>query len=106
MSVFIDEHREAFGVEPICTALQFAPSTYYEVKRRERDPSARAVRDANLLAEIRRIYDASDGNYGAVKVWWQLERERIPAARCTVERLMRNGGLQGVRRGSRPCAAR
>jgi putative transposase len=55
MSVFIDEYRDRFGVEPICRALQVAPSTYYAVKHREREPSARAQRDAELLVEIRRV---------------------------------------------------
>jgi putative transposase len=90
-----------FGVEPICRVLGIAPSTYYAVKRREANPSARAIRDAELLVEIRRIHERSDGTYGADKVWWQLEREGIPAARCTVERLMRRDGLQGVRRGKK-----
>ena len=65
MSVFIDEHRDRFGVEPICRALQIAPSTYYAVKQRQRDPSARASRDAELLVEIRRVYEQSKGLYGA-----------------------------------------
>ena len=59
------------------------------------------MRDAELLAEIRRIHEASRGLYGARKVWWQLGRDGVPAARCTVERLMRSDGLQGVRRGRR-----
>jgi putative transposase len=101
MSVFIDEHRDAFGVEPICRALAIAPSTYYAVKQRQRDPSARAQRDAELLVEIRRVYERSKGLYGARKVWWQLRLDGIAAARCTVERLMRQAGLEGVRRGRR-----
>ena len=101
MTEFIDEHKGSFGVEPICTALQFAPSTYYAVKARQANPSARSLRDAELLEVIRRIHEHSDGTYGADKVWWQLQREGIAAARCTVERLMRRDGLQGVRRGKR-----
>jgi putative transposase len=101
MTQFIEEHRDVHGVEPICSALQFAPSTYYAVKKRQAQPSARAVRDAGLLVEIRRIHEHSDGTYGAEKVWWQLQREDIAAARCTVERLMRQEGLEGVRRGKR-----
>lgn len=101
MTRFIDEQRDVHGVEPICHALAFAPSTYYAVKKRQQEPSARAVRDAELLVEIRRIHEHSDGAYGAEKVWWQLQREDIPAARCTVERLMRKAGLEGVRRGKR-----
>ena len=98
---FIDAHKGQFGVEPICTALQFAPATYYERKRREREPSARALRDGQLLAEIRRVHEANQGVYGAEKVWRQLRREGIAAARCTVERLMRQAGLRGVVRGKR-----
>jgi putative transposase len=81
--------------------LQFAPATYYERKRREREPSARAVRDAQLLEQIRRVHEANQGVYGAAKVWRQLRREGISVARCTVERLMRQAGLQGVVRGKR-----
>ena len=99
MSAFIDEHRPVFGVEPICAALQVAPSTYYAVRERQQRPAARTVRDGELLVEIRRVYAASSGLYGARKVWWQLERDGIEVARCTVERLMRTDGLQGVVRG-------
>jgi putative transposase len=96
MSLFIDEHRSVFGVEPICRALAVAPSTYYAVKARQAAPSARTQRDAWLLEQIRRVHEQTKGLYGARKVWWQLRREGIPAARCTVERLMRQHGLQGV----------
>ena len=98
MTEFIDEHRDVFGVEPICAALQFAPSTYYAVKARQADPPARALRDAELIVEIRRVHLASDGTYGAEKVWRHLRREDVEVARCTVERLMRAEGLEGVRR--------
>jgi putative transposase len=101
MSLFIDEHRSVFGVEPICRALAVAPSTYYAVKARQAAPSARTQRDAWLLEQIRRVHGQTKGLYGARKVWWQLRREGIPAARCTVERLMRQHGLQGVVRGKR-----
>jgi putative transposase len=97
--VFIDEHRSVFGVEPICRVLQFAPSTYYAVRERRQRPAPRTLRDGELLAEIRRVYDASGGLYGARKVWWQLQRDGIAVARCTVERLMRAQGLAGVVRG-------
>ena len=99
MTEFIDEHRDVYGVEPICDALQFATSTYYAVKARRADPSARARRDAELLVEIGRIHEHSDGTYGADKVWRQLRREGVQVARCTVERLMRQERLEGVRRG-------
>ncbi len=101
MTEFIDGRRDEYGVEPICHALAFAPSTYYAARKRRVHPSARAVRDAELVPVIELIHERSDGCYGAEKVWWQLERERIPAARCTVERLMRQQGLVGVRRGKR-----
>ena len=99
MSRFIDEHRSVFGVEPICSVLQFAPSTYYAVCERRRQPAPRTLRDRELLAEIRRRYDASSGLYGARKVWWQLQHDGVRVARCTVERLMREAGLEGVVRG-------
>ncbi len=66
--MLIDEQREVHGVEPICRVLAVAPSTYYGVKRRERDPSARSRRDRWLLGEIRRVHEASGGLYGARKV--------------------------------------
>jgi putative transposase len=81
--------------------LQIAPSTYYAIKQREREPSARALRDAELLVQIRRVHAANQGVYGAEKVWRQLHREGIAVARCTVERLMRADGLRGVVRGKR-----
>ena len=101
LMTFIDEHRDAFGVEPICRVLQIAPSTYWAAKRRECEPARRTVADAQLLAEIRRVYDQSRGLYGASKVWWQLRRDGITAPRFAVERLMRCHGLQGVVRGRR-----
>lgn len=99
MSAVVDELRGEHGVEPVCRVLQTAPSSYYEVKRREREPSARACRDVELLGEIRRVYEASKGRYGARKVWWQMQAEGHAVARCTVERLMRGAGLQGAVRG-------
>lgn len=99
MTTFIDEHKERFGIEPICRHLPIAPATYYDVKKRP--PSARALRDEQLKVEIRRVHAANFGVYGARKVWRQLNREGIPAARCTTERLMRGMGLEGVRRGKK-----
>jgi transposase InsO family protein len=101
---FIDAHREAYGVEPICAVLPIAPSTYYEQKARAADPSrrpARAQREARLRPEIQRVWQANRRVYGAKKVWKQLNRETIPVARCTVARLMRDLGLRGVVRGRR-----
>jgi len=98
MIAYIDAHKERFGVEPICEQLPIAPSTYYAAK--SRPPSARAVRDEGLKPEIQRVHRDNFGVYGARKVWVQLGREGIPAARCTVERLMSGLGLRGVRRGA------
>lgn len=99
MIAFIDRYRDRYGVEPICRYLPIAPSTYYDAKRRP--PSARAVRDEKLKAEIRRVHAESFGVYGARKVWRQLKREGFVVARSTVERLMRELGLEGVRRGAK-----
>jgi len=99
LSAFIDEHRDAHGVEPICEVLPIAPSTYYAA--RKRPPSQRAQRDAELTERIRTAWKASRGRYGARKVWRQLQREGTSVARCTVERLMRQEGLAGVVRGKR-----
>ena len=100
---FIDTHRErrsaglVWGIEPICGVLQIAPSTYHAAKRRP--PSARRLRDAELRPEILRVWEQNLSVYGADKVWDQLNRDGIRVARCTVERLMRDMGLQGCRRG-------
>jgi transposase InsO family protein len=104
MTAFIDDHRDAYGVEPICSVLPIAPSTYYQHKARQADPSRlprRSRRDAALMVEIERVWDENRQVYGARKVWRQLHREGFPAARCTVERLMRQMGLQGVVRGKK-----
>jgi putative transposase len=97
MIAYIDANRDRFGVEPICRVLPIAPSTYNDAHRRPL--SARKHRDQELQAEIRRVHAEHFGVYGARKVWRQLHREGIAVARCTVERLMRELGLEGVRRG-------
>jgi len=97
MIAYIDTNRDRFGVEPICRVLPIAPSTYYQ--HRQPRPAARAVRDAGLKVEIRRVHEDNFGVYGARKIWRQLHREGIVVARCTVERLMGELGLAGVRRG-------
>jgi putative transposase len=97
MIAYIDANRDQFGVEPICRVLPIAPSTYHQHSRRP--PSVRALRDAKLKVEIQRVYAENFGVYGARKVWRQLHREGIIVARCTVERLMGELGLEGVRRG-------
>ncbi|NHN82975.1 IS3 family transposase [Acetobacter lovaniensis] len=99
---FIDSHREDLGIEPICRELAIAPSSYHEHVRRLADPGrrpARARRDDEIKAQIKRVHEASSGLYGARKVWHQLLRDGIAVARCTVERLMAAIGLAGVRRG-------
>lgn len=98
---YIDEHRDRFGVEPICqvlrdAGLKIAPSTYYATKTRP--PSARAVRDEQLKADIVAVHAENLGVYGARKVHAELNREGVSVARCTVERLMRELGLRGLRR--------
>ena len=100
----IDTHRAAYGVEPICKELPIAPSTYYEQKRRAAEPGrlpVRVRRDRVWCTAIRRVWEAHYRVYGARKVWRQLQRDGHVVARCTVERLMRQLGIQGVRRGAR-----
>lgn len=104
MASFIDEHRDAYGVEPICAMLPIAPSTYYARKGQQAYPerlSARARRDQALQPEIQRVWNENFRVYGARKVWRQLNREGLRVARCTVERLMRTEGLSGAVRGRR-----
>jgi putative transposase len=103
MIVFIDEHKDrtssglVWGIEPICEQLPIAPATYYAARKRV--PSARQVRDEALRPEILRVWEQNLCVYGADKVWDQLNKDDIRVARCTVERLMADLGLQGCRRG-------
>lgn len=102
MIAFIDDHRGAYGVEPICRVLPIAPSTYHAHVARRLDPSkrsARAQRDATLRPHIARVFAENFEVYGARKVWRQMMREGFDVARCTVERLMQGMGLAGVIRG-------
>ena len=102
MISFIDDHRSVFGVEPICKLLPIAPSTYYEViaKRLDVDRlSVRARSDMAMKIEMRRVFDENFRVYGVRKIWRQLKREGFDVARCTVARLMRAMGLQGIIRG-------
>ena len=102
MIAFIDDHRAVHGVEPICKVLPIAPSTYYDRASKRADPgklSARAQRDMALKPQITRVFVDNFEVYGVRKVWRQLAREGVPVARCTVERLMADLGLQGVIRG-------
>jgi putative transposase len=102
INAFIDTNRERLGVEPICKAMQVAPSAYRRHAARRRDPSlrsARALRDELMGGHIERVWQDNHQVYGARKVWRQLKREGIVLARCTVERLMRERGLRGAMRG-------
>jgi putative transposase len=102
MNAFVDAHRETFGVEPICSVLQIAPSGYRRHAAQQRDPAlrcARARRDESLIPQIERVWQVNLQVYGADKVWKEMNREGVEVARCTVERLMRRLGLRGVVRG-------
>ena len=108
MIAFIDDHREAHGLEPqsgsrpICKVLPIAPSTYHAHAAKRADPaklSARGKRDVSLKVEVQRVFAANFQVYGVRKVWRQLRRESFDVARCTVERLMRSMDLRGVIRG-------
>jgi putative transposase len=104
MIAFIEESREALGVEPICKALQFAPSTYYDRRAIARDPdraSARAKSDAAMSLKIDEAWEDNRKLYGARKIWHVLRRDGEDVARCTVERLMRSLGIRGVVRGKK-----
>lgn len=108
---YIDQHKDRFGVEPICAALRaegiaVAPSGYYAATKRP--PSRRALSDAALAEVIEATFwdrEKGRGVYGVRKMCAQLRRDGVtgmaggPVARCTVERLMRSLGLRGVRRG-------
>jgi transposase InsO family protein len=97
---FIDQHRDAYGVEPICKVLQIAPSGYRRYAAQQRNPalrSARAQRDDTLMPQIQRVWQVNMQAYGADKAWRQLNREGVTVARCTVERLMNRLGIQGVK---------
>jgi len=104
MISFVDAYRDKHGVEPICRVIKIAPSTYHAYAHRRAHPQAapaRVQRDATLKPEIERVFNENFGVYGARKVWRQLLREGFDVARCTVERLMKVMGLQGVVRGKR-----
>lgn len=99
---FIDAYRKHYSVESICKELPIAPSTYYAHKQLQRQPerlSNRKKRDAELMILIRQVWEDNMSVYGARKIWKQLLLDDHQVARCTVERLMRIMGIQGVRRG-------
>ena len=101
---FIEDYRDVYGVEPICQVLPIASSTYYAHKVRQEAPDSapeRVKRDAELVVDVRRVWEENFRVYGVRKVWRQLLREDIQVARCTVERLMKRLGLRGAVRGTR-----
>lgn len=102
--MFIDDHRDEFGVGSICSVLPIAPSSYYAhlaVRRNPEKASDCVKRDALACKEIKRVFEGNRSCYGARKVWHQLRREGFDIARCTVERLMKSMGIQGVKRGKK-----
>lgn len=99
MTTFIDDQRTEFGVEPICRELQIAPQTYYTAK--SRPPSARAMRDAEMKPKVLDAWMANRRVYGAHKLWKQLRRQGDAIGRDQVGRLMRDLGIEGVRRGKK-----
>ena len=99
---FIEDHRSVHGVEPICSVLPIAPSTFHNHIAQRADPeklSLRARQDMALKPAIARVFAENFAVYGVRKVWRQMQREGFDIARCTVARLMQSMGLQGVIRG-------
>ena len=99
MIAFIEENWEAIGVEPICKHLPIAPSTFYDHMAKRAHPdllSDRAKRNMILKPEIERVWEQNDKVYGVRKVWHQLRREGFDVARCTVARLMKDLGMEGI----------
>jgi hypothetical protein len=104
MIAFIDDHRGTYGIESICRVLPIAPSNYHAHVTKRSDTtklSVRVRRDNRLRAEVARVHAENFGVYGVRKVWRQLQPEGFDVARCTVERLMQDLGLEGARRGRR-----
>lgn len=102
MAGFIDAHRNAHGVEPICSVLPIAPSSYCDHLARRTDPARRsdlARKDEALRCEIRRVFEENWRVYGVRNVWRLLRREGFDVALCTVGRLMKSMGIQGIIRG-------
>lgn len=102
---FIEDRRDDHGVEPICRVLPIAPATFYDNKAKLADPSRlsdRAKRDEQLKPEIERVFEENLKVYGVRKVWHQMRREGFDIARCTVARLMKDIGIEGVTRGKKP----
>ena len=95
---YIDQHRDEFGVESICTVLQVAPSTYYAAKRRQFAPSARAMRDAAMMQVLMVLWVANRKVYGAHKLWKAARRGGHDIGRDQVARLMKAMEIEGVSR--------
>jgi putative transposase len=95
---FVDENREELGVEPICVALQIAPSTYYAAKRRRLAPSARAVRDVAMMQVLMVLWVANRKVYGAHKLWIAARKAGHGIGRDQVARLMRTMEIEGISR--------
>lgn len=105
MIQFIKDHRADHGVEPICRVLPIAPATFYDNLAKQADTSRlsdRAKRDEQLKPEIERVFEENLKVYGVRKVWHQMNREGFDIARCTVARLMKDIGIEGVIRGKKP----
>lgn len=101
---FIEEHKEAIGVEPICKILPLSSSSFYASKAVKQNPDLacnRAKQDIIDCEDIQRVYDDNRQVYGARKIWHALRREGKDIARCTVERLMKTMNIQGVVRGKK-----
>jgi putative transposase len=95
---FVDDHRDELGVEPICGALQIAPSSYYAAKRRQVAPSARAVRDVAMMQVLMVLWVANRKVYGAHKLWKAAHRAGHDVGRDQVARLMRAMQIEGISR--------
>ncbi|MFN8162427.1 MAG: IS3 family transposase [Solirubrobacterales bacterium] len=100
MSAFIEEHRQRFGVEPICRTLGASASAYYE--RRTGRRSTRAVEDERLLAQIKEVHERNYCAYGYRRTWIALRRQGEEVGRGRVQRLMRKAGIQGAKRRGKP----
>jgi putative transposase len=100
VSAFIDEHRERFGVEPICEVLDVSASAYYQ--RRTGERSARSVEDERLTARIREVHEQNFECYGYPRVWHELRRQGEQVGRDHVARLMRQEGIKGAKRRGKP----
>lgn len=98
--MFVDEHRDRFGVEPICRALEVSASAYYERAKGER--SAREIEDELLLAQIKDLHERNYRAYGYRRMWVALQRAGVEVGKGRVARLMRKERIQGAKRRGRP----